>query len=264
MMRSGKLYQLKKSERGTLENESGLWLGTPTASMRPRTKKFSAGRTPNPVEFVEMFPTPRANSGNGPCKHGEGGLDLQTAVLWPTPTVNGNYNRKGSGKKSGDGIATAVKNWPTPTAFDWNTPVKSRIEVGSKTYRGNLKEAVHQWPTPRAGGMCGGSGNWEQLKNKCKDIDESRKMGAGNGGQLNADWEERLMGYPDGWTDSELENVDAKNKYPEAWIDGSWDTIPRVAKPKKNTRKRIKGIGNSVVPQIPALIFGLIRGKLWD
>lgn len=37
----------------------------------------------------------------------------------PTPTVHGNYNRKGASKTSGDGLETAVKRWPTPTARDW-------------------------------------------------------------------------------------------------------------------------------------------------
>jgi hypothetical protein len=36
--------------------------------------------------------------------------------LWPTPTVCGNYNRKGASATSGDGLATAVSRWPTPTA----------------------------------------------------------------------------------------------------------------------------------------------------
>jgi len=36
--------------------------------------------------------------------------------LWPTPTVCGNYNRKGASAASGDGLATAVQKWPTPTA----------------------------------------------------------------------------------------------------------------------------------------------------
>jgi len=37
---------------------------------------------------------------------------------WPTPTVCGNYNRAGLSKSSGDGLATAVKKWPTPTTQD--------------------------------------------------------------------------------------------------------------------------------------------------
>jgi len=38
--------------------------------------------------------------------------------LWPTPTVCGNYNRKGVSATSGDGLATAVAKWPTPTAHN--------------------------------------------------------------------------------------------------------------------------------------------------
>ena len=37
---------------------------------------------------------------------------------WPTLTVCGNYNRKGLSKTSGDGLATAVKKWPTPTVHN--------------------------------------------------------------------------------------------------------------------------------------------------
>ena len=44
--------------------------------------------------------------------------------LWPTPTQDGNYNRKGASPTSGDGLATAVMKWPTPRQFmhkDTNT-----------------------------------------------------------------------------------------------------------------------------------------------
>jgi DNA (cytosine-5)-methyltransferase 1 len=47
---------------------------------------------------------------------------------WPTPTVCGNYNRKGASKTSGDGLATAVRMWPTPTAHnakETNAPSES-------------------------------------------------------------------------------------------------------------------------------------------
>lgn len=38
--------------------------------------------------------------------------------FWPTPIVHGNHNRKGISKNSGDGLATAVKTWPTPCAME--------------------------------------------------------------------------------------------------------------------------------------------------
>lgn len=34
--------------------------------------------------------------------------------LWPTPTVHGNYNRKGASPNSGDGLATAVRQASPP------------------------------------------------------------------------------------------------------------------------------------------------------
>jgi hypothetical protein len=48
--------------------------------------------------------------------------------------------------------------------------------------------------------MCGGTGSWDLLK-KNTTIEEARSMGAENGGKLNPDWVEWLMGWPLGWTD---------------------------------------------------------------
>ena len=53
--------------------------------------------------------------------------------LWPTPTVCGNYNRKGASATSGDGPATAVRRWPTPTAQDAkNNGAPSQTERNTK------------------------------------------------------------------------------------------------------------------------------------
>lgn len=39
--------------------------------------------------------------------------------LLPTPTVHGNWNRKGASIKSGDGLATAIGGNPNPTFVEW-------------------------------------------------------------------------------------------------------------------------------------------------
>lgn len=122
-----------------------------------------------------------------------------------------------------------------------------------------LREVAH-WPTPGAGGFGGTSGRWNALKRNCASMDEARKMGAGNGGKLNADWVDRLMGYPDQWTDIDAGEVAAVPPYPEAWLDGSWDTIPRIVAEQKQRRVRLKCLGNAVVPQISALLWRLITG----
>lgn len=83
--------------------------------------------------------------------------------LLPTPTVNGNYNRKGVSKTSGDGLATVVRRMAlllTPTAND-----------------GKNNGTVSQ-----------------QNRN-------SAALNVVAGGSLNPEWVELLMGFPRGWTD---------------------------------------------------------------
>ena len=66
--------------------------------------------------------------------------------------------------------------------------------------------AVMMYPTPTTGaGLCGGTGNFQQLKKlqQAGQIteEERRNMSQGNGGQLNPDWVEWMMGFPVGWTE---------------------------------------------------------------
>jgi hypothetical protein len=51
---------------------------------------------------------------------GSGSWPTPTAhVNWATPTVCGNYNRKGASKTSGDGLATQVGGTLNPTWVEW-------------------------------------------------------------------------------------------------------------------------------------------------
>ena len=78
--------------------------------------------------------------------------------------------------------------------WDWNiSPMNSRNEATKKMF-----------PTLRTGGMCGGSGSYQKLKDLMgKGVitpAERRSMVAGNGGKLNPEWTEWLMGFPIGWS----------------------------------------------------------------
>jgi DNA (cytosine-5)-methyltransferase 1 len=106
-----------------------------------RSPEFAKGRAPSPQEFVQQ---------------------------WPTPTVCGNYNRKGASAKSGDGLATAVLKCATPTARDWRS--------------GKASEATMER--------------------------NSRPLSEQIGGLLNPTWVEWLMGWPIGWTDLEPSGMD--------------------------------------------------------
>lgn len=91
--------------------------------------------------------------------------------LWPTPTVHGNNNRKGLTKKSGDGLATAVRMWPTPRA----------------SYRGDCpSERRRRSP---------------DLLSSVRMEQEGSSPEIRATGTLNPAWVEWLMGYPVGWTE---------------------------------------------------------------
>jgi len=87
----------------------------------------------------------------------------------PTITVCGNYNRKGASKTSGDGLATYVKKVPTPTA---------------SASKGSSPKSL----TRKSG--------------KSRENDRlDHKIMATDGGKLNPQWVEWLMGWPIGQTD---------------------------------------------------------------
>lgn len=85
---------------------------------------------------------------------------------WPTPTVNGNNNYKGASLNSGDGLATAVKAWPTPTARDWRS----------------------------------GETSPETMERNARPLNEVAAVGQVSA-SLNPVWVETLMGFPPGWTE---------------------------------------------------------------
>lgn len=157
----------------------------------PRTKGTGSG----------LWPSPKSRDGQ-PEGFSAGmrrdSPNLSTVVrapdLWPTPTVHGNYNRKESSKNSGDGLATAVKLYPTPTSSNTKAVHMRGADKGKK------REPRTYFPTPTAvtapGGaaLCkwGGAGSREKLKQIMTPAEIN--------GALNPDWVEWLMGWPIGWT----------------------------------------------------------------
>lgn len=98
----GECGELVMSAPRTEEKEYPLWLGTPTASMTKRSKKFKR-KTLTPAEFVEKFPTPTASRHDDcPSERRRHTPSLDAYVnMFPTPTVCGNYNKKEQAKRPG-------------------------------------------------------------------------------------------------------------------------------------------------------------------
>jgi len=95
----------------------------------------------------------------------------------PTPTVCGNYNRKGASPTSGDGLATALRRLPTPTASDKGTirQLPKRIKY---TAKGTLRHL-----------------NADGIESQCR---LQQQIAAG--GPMNPEWVEWFMGWPIGMT----------------------------------------------------------------
>lgn len=154
MMRNGSLWERTTAEPRTGESACGYW------------------RTPDAGAGGEISDEKAADYAAGKPRKSGSAIQIRLCdqvrhrKLWPTPTRCGNYNRKSLSKKSGDGLATAVKTWPTPKCQDSRAALTDRG-------KSNLGEVVH--------------GGTQTLPTKTA--------------RLNPNWVEWLMGWPIGWTD---------------------------------------------------------------
>jgi len=110
----------------------------------------------------------------------------------PTPTVDGNNNRKGASKTSGDGLATVVKSMRVPTPMASNANGSGLHGTGGLNLQTKVKlMASERVPTPTTQDAKN-NGSASQLKRDA--------LNATVGGPLNPPWVEWLMGWPIGWT----------------------------------------------------------------
>ena len=181
--------------------------------------------------------------------------ERSSGTLWPSPVASDGscggiispddtYIQKENGlfrkiNRNGTdwsvGLATIVKLWPTPRAN----------KTGGSTSRGYglcLSEAVNGgrlWATPTSTERSG--------------INPITGRGAGlskvNGGQLNPAWVEQLMNFPEGWTDLEVDEPSEWAGWPALLGQEQYSyEYPRTTTGCKDRAKRLKALGNAVVP----------------
>lgn len=65
--------------------------------------------------------------------------------MFPTPTVCGNYNKKGTSKTSGNGLATVVKMFPTPLASERKHGKGKQHGLSDELGTGKLNPTWVEW-----------------------------------------------------------------------------------------------------------------------
>ena len=96
----------------------------------------------------------------------------------------------------------ASGSWPTPNARDWKGPPGTAcMERGGR--QSSLPAAVRKWPTPCASASKGSSPASLTRKTGASRANDriDHAVMASDGGQLNPEWVEWLMGWPIGWTE---------------------------------------------------------------
>lgn len=169
LMRNGECWERQTLAPLTSGSASGLW---PTPQAMPATSDLNF-----------------RCSGDGRDKPNKLGWAV-ASVMWPTPTVCGNYNRKGASATSGDGLATAVA-----TSLTMSDLVSTDAPIAK----------AKMYPTATATAYKGWSPNHNRADTDDRPDYTIERQAFSPGQQtppmrLNPAWVEWLMGWPIGHT----------------------------------------------------------------
>ena len=226
---------------------------------------------------VKLWPSPKVSDmHNAHMKKDEKGIphdvkkgNLRGAVLWPTPRAT---KRAAYSEKPAPSMIKGKHGWSTTAAVtdslsdnphrNWPTPCHGDAHKNTKKWRegrqNSLTAHANKWPTPSRrdykGGYIGGRFKDGKPYNTTLDTaaqysdnkDKKKKSG-----QLNPTWVEWLMGYPINYT---LLDVPNDTTYEGNVLEpGYWKVepnVPRIDVDIPERIKRLKALGNSIVPQI--------------
>ena len=225
MIVSGQLYQLPTQAHPISANDGGSrHIPTPSASdgyiqdLNSTQQKPDTFKSLNLPDYTTRYP----DNGSG---------------LWPTPKA-GNPGSRPNGKggkilneevQIAEGLRNRGELWPTPTARD---------------HKDGTAESCSNVPE---NGLLG------------RTIHEGQNQPTA---ALNPDWVEWLMGVPIGWSSPEPLPEGAWEEWITDITSGTWwDTerdIPRVTTERTNRVKRLKALGNGIVPRCIPVFLGVV------
>lgn len=187
---------------------------------------------------LTLLPTPRTTDMNGPGAHGDGGMDLRTAMtLLPTPVAqpSGNTPEDHLRKKPGREVVTVLaiiaengliesggRLMPTPRASRGGSATETMYGLGAERVddersQGQVVGEVTDW-----GPYAAAISRWEAVVGRPAAA-PVRFDGKGGKARLNPELTEWMMGWPAGWV-----------------------TDPSIG---LSRAEQLKACGNGVVPQ---------------
>ena len=152
-------------------------------------------------------------------------------------------------------VQIAQQNWPTPSATDGKSGSGTIVEEGDKFYR------VSNTTQTRFGARLDAVVEHLHKKNmyKRRYLCAQAKEPDIPTGKLSAEWVEKLMGVPSGWTRHDGTSKDWSHEWPqEDWEQG----VPRVTGSNGDRVDRLRLLGNGVCPATAALAFCILSYKI--
>jgi len=184
---------------------------------------------------------------------------VESERIWGTPRV-GNGGHGGEREDDRGRIEDQVRTWPTPTSRDEKSAGGLAHTKGGTCLNDEAAQ-VRTWPTVAAGDYLGAAPNQNT-------VTLGREIRQSEGKRLRPEWVEVLMGFPQGWTLPEGEQLGAerdprwpRGRYPadwdrsQLWPGFDWEpsrTLPD-GPPCRGRPARIRAMGNAVCPQQGAL-----------
>ena len=134
---------------------------------------------------------------------------------WPRAGTmrNGNVYQQPPLVRLTDVIASSL--WPTPNTEGYRSDGELRLlskmcdpsEFKGMAHRAAQSKLKRYWPTPRAADWKGATPKTDTTAHRVSsgqaNLPEVIQEATPNGGKLNPQWVEWLMGFPEGWTDLE-------------------------------------------------------------